>query len=577
MDKLPPHLFSTYNPTPSTGTAASRLPWPFLLATLLLVLGTVPGWGVLVALPLSALLVTAALWSYRPQYGAWRWATWGALFWVAEETVWAAARLIFKTEFINLTDPLYFAGAFCWAVALLRMPQRNAPRLSFLVALPALLFLAWLLLQNVRLTAMVQFPIFDLALLLLALPAVEGAFRGEIPEGRLLWCLGFVVRVLAGSLFIWLDDYPFTTQLFLFLWVFGYTFLALGAWLELRGESGGLWPVAYGLLGLEAVVGTVMALSLVARADEPFVLGALALLLGYLLFVGMILLVVADRTRTMRAERDLKEWSVLLERLVQLSPSLRAAHPKDALATLYNALEPFFPDLCGVVANADAPVQVGHLSSYALPLVAEGAEVGRLYFRSTSRNVRVLDALTPLLATQVEGALAHAQLHTQALTDPLTGLYNRRSFEVRGNALVALARRQAQPVSLALLDIDHFKRVNDSYGHPVGDEALRILADILRRNTRDEDLVIRWGGEEFALLVYGATVEQLAVVITRVRAQLIEETRAPISWPLTVSVGLTGGNVPNGEETLSEWLGAADKALFKAKHAGRDRVVVAAP
>ncbi len=406
---------------------------------------------------------------------------------------------------------------------------------------------------------------------------MEETFRGEIPEGRLLWLLGFFIRVLAGSLFVWLDGYPFTTQLFLLLWVFGYTFIALGAWLELHEVSGGLWSVAYGLLGLEAVVGSVLALSLVARASEPLVLGALALLLGYLLFIGMILLVVADRIRRTRAERELKQWSVLLERLVQTSPARQAAHPKDALAALADTLKPFFPDLCGVVANADKPVQVGDLSSHVLPLVAEGTEVGRLYFHSAPSHVRVLDALTPLLATQVEGALTHAHWHTQALTDPLTGLHNRRSFGAQGAAMVALAYHQDQPISLAVLDVDHFKRVNDSYGHPVGDEALKTLADILRRNTREQDLVLRWGGEEFVLLLYGSTLGQLAEVVERVRSELLRETIGPISWPLTVSVGLVGGSVPSSEETLHDWLGAADRALLEAKQAGRDRVVVATP
>jgi diguanylate cyclase (GGDEF)-like protein len=546
-----------------------------VLAGLLVALGTVPGWGVHLALPLSALLAAGAIWNRRPRQLAWRWAAWGTLFWAAEETVWAAARLIFKKEFVYVTDPLYFAGTACWFVALSRMPQRAAPRISFVVALPALLFTASLLLQDADFTAMVRFPVVDLALLLFALPAIEGAFRGELPEGRLLWWLGLFVRVLAGSLFVWLNDYPFTAPLFFFLWVFAYTFIGLGAWLELLGTSAGLWPVAYGLLGLEVVAGTVLALSLPARVDAPHTRLALALLLGYLLFTGMMLLVVADRNRRTRAEHELKRWSVLLEQLVQFSPFRKAAHPHDSLQTLLNTLGPFFPDLCGVLANADRPLLVGEGSAHAFPLVTEGTEVGRLYFRSAPTSVGLLDALTPLLATQVEGALAHAHLHTQTLTDPLTNLRNRRSFEVQGAGLAALAYRHHQPVGLAVLDIDHFKRVNDRYGHPVGDEALRTVADILRRNTREEDLVLRWGGEEFVLLLYGTTLEGTAEVVGRIRSELLDRAVAPIAWPLTISVGLAGGSVPSGEETLHGWLGAADRALLRAKQAGRDRVEVA--
>ena len=130
-----------------------------------------------------------------------------------------------------------------------------------------------------------------------------------MPEGRRLWFLGLFVRVLAGSLFIWLDNYPFATQLFYLLWVLGYIFIALGAWIELRGANAGLGPVAYGFLGLEAVTGAVIAISLVARADAPHILLALSIPLGYLLFTGMMLLVIADRNRRVRAEKKLKQWT----------------------------------------------------------------------------------------------------------------------------------------------------------------------------------------------------------------------------------------------------------------------------
>lgn len=550
------------------------VPLPFVLATFLIVLGAVPGWGVHLALPLSALMAAVAIWSCRPQHAAWRWAGWGSVFWTAEEAVWAAARLVFETEFIYLTDPLYYAGVTCWLVALIRMPRRAMPGTSFLVALPALLFVIWLLVQNASLAVTLQFPLIDLCLLAFAVPAIEKAFHGEVPEGRLLWWLGLFVRVLAGSLFVWLGDYPFTAQLFYFLWVFGYTFIALGAWIELRGASGGLWPVAYGLLGLEAVTGTVIAISLVARADAPYVILALALLLGYLLFTGMILLVVADRNRRVRAERELKQWSVLLEQLVAFSPAGKAVRPEDAPSALMDILKPVFPNLSGISITADQPLQIGAPSPRTFALITKGAEIGRLHFRGEPDSLDVLNALAPLLAKQMEGALSRAHWHAQALADPLTGLHNRRAFELQAASLVALAYRHDQPVSLAILDIDHFKRVNDQYGHPTGDEALKLFATILRRNTRGEDLVLRWGGEEFVLLLYGSTLEQMRQVVGRIRTELREQSVAVVAWPLTISGGLIGGIVPAGEDVLHEWLEAADQALLRAKQAGRDRIEV---
>ena len=573
---------------------AATVPLPFVLAALLIVLGAVPGWGVHLALPLAALMVVAAIWSCRPRtlpqlaskpWRAWRWALLGSLFWVGEELVWTAARLVLKTELTFLSDPLYYLGTACWFVALSRLSQRALPRLSFLVSLPALLIAVWLLLQNVNLAAAAQFPVVDLALLLFALPALERAFHGDIPEGRLLWWAGLFVRVLAGALFVWLGDYPYMPRLFFFLWVFAYTFIALGAWLELSGVNGGLWPIAYGLLGLEAVVGVVLAISFMARADAPATLLALTLLLGYLMFTGIMLLVIADRNRRTRAELELKQWSATLEQLVK-SPYNQASAPAAALATLLKTLQPSFPELCGISAAA-WPAEVGLLEAgevtpYPLPLITEGTEVGHLYFCTTPDTLagqeagrEALGALLPLVAVQVERALSHARLHAQALTDPLTGLYNRRSFALQGSTLASRAYRQKRPVGLAVLDIDHFKRVNDVYGHPIGDEALKTVAEILRRNTRDKDHVMRWGGEEFVLLLYDVALPQLTEVVGRIRLELSGAVITPIAWPLTASVGVAGGSVPAGEESLQHWLGAADQALLKAKQTGRDRTEVA--
>lgn len=87
---------------------------------------------------------------------------------------------------------------------------------------------------------------------------------------------------------------------------------------------------------------------------------------------------------------------------------------------------------------------------------------------------------------------------------------------------------------------------------------------------------MRWGGEEFVLLFYDSTLAQMTEVVERIRLELKEQTLSPIAWPLTVSVGLAGGSVPVGEESLHHWLGAADQALLKAKQLGRDRIEVAA-
>jgi diguanylate cyclase (GGDEF)-like protein len=140
---------------------------------------------------------------------------------------------------------------------------------------------------------------------------------------------------------------------------------------------------------------------------------------------------------------------------------------------------------------------------------------------------------------------------------------------------VAHAREHGSPVSVAMLDLDHFKRVNDYYDHATGDRALRELSMILERTLRSGDLAFRWGGEEFLVLLLNADRATAAEVVRRIRQELRSQSLRPIEWPLTLSAGIAGGSVPEGEDTLRRWIASADSGLLRAKEAGRDRVEAA--
>ena len=170
--------------------------------------------------------------------------------------------------------------------------------------------------------------------------------------------------------------------------------------------------------------------------------------------------------------------------------------------------------------------------------------------------------------------LKQVEWGTLALTDPLTGLLNRRGLEAELPKLLALSRRYRAPVSAVMLDIDRFKRVNDTYGHPVGDEVLRRLGRILQESVRKEDLAVRYGGEEF-LLLYGADRQAAKEVVERIRARFRAEKVEPIPYPLTLSAGVAGGEMPEEREALEAWILQADYALLRAKETGRDRVTLA--
>jgi diguanylate cyclase len=166
-----------------------------------------------------------------------------------------------------------------------------------------------------------------------------------------------------------------------------------------------------------------------------------------------------------------------------------------------------------------------------------------------------------------------------ALTDGLTGLANRRHFDEMLQALAGQAMNSGAGLSLLLIDIDHFKRINDTWGHPVGDQVIQLVAATLLDNLRGTDFAARYGGEEFAVLLPVADAEGAAIVGNRLREAfackrvVLQKTRQPIGV-VTVSVGVAA-YLPG--EKLADWVRRADKALYAAKQAGRNRVVQAAP
>jgi diguanylate cyclase (GGDEF)-like protein len=177
------------------------------------------------------------------------------------------------------------------------------------------------------------------------------------------------------------------------------------------------------------------------------------------------------------------------------------------------------------------------------------------------------------VADQVAVAVNHARLFTQmqqlALTDGLTGCVNRRSFEMQLERDLRLATRMRQPVSLIMLDIDHFKRVNDTYGHDAGDAALRFLADVLRDELRGVDTAARYGGEEFAVILPQAGLEGALIVAERLRSRL-ETTEVPGIGHITASFGLA--TFPLHANSRDQLVGSADRALYESKRSGRNRI-----
>jgi diguanylate cyclase (GGDEF)-like protein len=214
----------------------------------------------------------------------------------------------------------------------------------------------------------------------------------------------------------------------------------------------------------------------------------------------------------------------------------------------------------------------------AIPLTYHGESVGFLSLWSREPGgtpSRLEAAFEQALASALGARRELAENRWLSVTDPLTALANRRRLEEWLPGMVALQRRGERPLGVLMLDLDHFKRVNDRCGHEVGDALLIAFARLLAIQIRRSDLAVRWGGEEFVVILPDTDAEQAWTVAEKIR-QACERLgfRAPGGdpVPLTVSIGLA---VLNGLDTPDTLIDRADQALYQAKGLGRNRTVAA--
>jgi len=165
---------------------------------------------------------------------------------------------------------------------------------------------------------------------------------------------------------------------------------------------------------------------------------------------------------------------------------------------------------------------------------------------------------------------ANLRLTLLSITDPLTGLKNRRAFDERLESEITAVRRTQKPSSLVLVDIDHFKVINDRYGHPAGDQVICEVARLLESSVRSIDLAARYGGEEFAIFLHETTASDAMIWARRLYMLF-----AKCNWQfgaVTVSIGIT--EITDSLEKLSHIVKRADQALYRAKHEGRAKALV---
>ncbi|MEX2625482.1 MAG: GGDEF domain-containing protein, partial [Ilumatobacteraceae bacterium] len=213
-------------------------------------------------------------------------------------------------------------------------------------------------------------------------------------------------------------------------------------------------------------------------------------------------------------------------------------------------------------------------------LASHGVPFGVMVLAATTElgngSRRLVDATTVSLAMSLRNALTHQEVEQLAAIDALTGLYNRRLGMQRLEEEFARAERSRAPLSVVMFDVDHFKQVNDTYGHLAGDRVLRMLADSVTAIVRDGDTVVRLGGEEFLAILPGASLGDAHELAERMRHACagctIQHGQVPIR--ITVSLGIAATPAP-GIATTGHLVARADEAMYAAKRSGRNQVVIA--
>ena len=262
------------------------------------------------------------------------------------------------------------------------------------------------------------------------------------------------------------------------------------------------------------------------------------------------------------------------------------ARERDALREASERMQRLLHEVGAMVGDAGQDArEFGTVVRDTSRAFAEGGMTLPALIQKLREEARAVADRSEAIGQHLTGAVERIQmlerslddLRQDAATDGLTRLANRRSFDTQLREVAGRAMNSGEPLMLLLIDIDHFKRVNDNWGHQTGDQVLRLVAAMLSSAIRDGDFVARYGGEEFAVILPGTRPDVALAVAERVRRSF--EGRDIVARNSGTSIGSVtlsaGGALYEPGEKLSDWIERADQALYAAKKAGRNRVVLA--
>lgn len=396
---------------------------------------------------------------------------------------------------------------------------------------------------------------------------LEEALDGSGPAGRFFWLIGLlllwmgVIGKIPDELAIanvrqYSDSISFL----------GFLFLGLGYYAEKHHLQASVWFFIGEFSSL--VIASAIGIVATSYGTSEMVFISWLIISCYVVLISAIGLLLAYQNRASFAARALQQWLTRIDALSRFFMS-DTSHltPEGVFAVLKQNL----PGLVGLHL-LDIETTIGNTTAWQQTLTIEDQTIVTLYFES-AEAAEAITPIVPFLSNRIAQLVLQIRLSQEVVTDLLTGVYNRRALEIFVPTLIARLSEAQHPLSVVIADLDFFKKVNDTYGHQVGDQALIIFSQTLKRMLRAEDMIIRWGGEEFLLLLPGVTNFKAKSIIERIREAFSQQKIEPVAWPLTFSAGIAGGKVPS-QSQFAEWITQADEALYRAKSKGRNRVEI---
>jgi diguanylate cyclase (GGDEF)-like protein len=401
--------------------------------------------------------------------------------------------------------------------------------------------------------------------------ALNELLLGEVPTERCICLLGFLL--LWFGVLIKIPDemqIAFVRQESDAVTVVGYIFISVGVISEAKHISLKLWSFATGI----AAILYALAIGLHGLKNSiDFVYISWLITGSIVLFLAIIILFITLKAGILKSELRLREWEKLLESIIDFA-EIRL-QTSEELKGIFFEIKKRLPFILGLYLNTSPPIKIGQSSNFSYPLMYKEQKLGEIFLDSIDR-IEDIKPFTVIFTNKIHLLIRHMNLKLETLIDPLTGVLNRRGFEEAFKEASINILQYKVGYTIVFLDLDNFKTINDTLGHSEGDKLLYQFASILKQTVREHDLVVRWGGDEFLIILFNTNTHHAQEVLNRIKNKYNESSINLTTLDkklLTFSAGLVHIDSTYHSDKINEYIQLADKKMYEAKKLGKNLTI----